>query len=42
MHSSHRYIIVKQELTRIWRSYIGLPVSPREWKIVWRNTHDEL
>lgn len=36
------YVIVKQELTRIWRSYIGLPVSPREWRIVWRNTHDEL
>lgn len=35
------YIIVKQEVRRLWENYIGLPITPREWKLVWRNT-DEL
>ncbi|PSR82776.1 endoplasmic reticulum Oxidoreductin 1 [Coniella lustricola] len=36
--------LAKQEVTRMWRGYIGLPVKPREWSIVWRNsdTHNEL
>ncbi|CAN8101039.1 unnamed protein product [Discula destructiva] len=36
------YKIVAQELKRIWQGYIGLPVSPREWQIVWRDAHDEI
>lgn len=38
----NRYTLITQELKRVWQGYIGLPVSPREWKLVWRNTHDEL
>lgn len=34
--------MVKQEVVRLWHNYIGLPVEPREWKLVWRNTPDEL
>ncbi|KAJ4416856.1 endoplasmic oxidoreductin-1 [Gnomoniopsis sp. IMI 355080] len=36
------YTLVTQELRRVWQGYIGLPVEPRQWKVVWRNTHDEL
>lgn len=35
------YIILKQEVRRLWENYIGLPITPREWTLVWRNT-DEL
>ncbi|KAF3764685.1 endoplasmic oxidoreductin [Cryphonectria parasitica EP155] len=36
------YTIVSQEISRLWKGYIGLPVKPREWKLVWRNPRDEL
>lgn len=32
-----RYTVVKQEVQRLWQSYIGLPVMPREWQLVWRS-----
>ncbi|ROW07883.1 hypothetical protein VMCG_03468 [Cytospora schulzeri] len=30
------WVITKQELRHVWQSYIGKPVTPRRWKLTWR------
>lgn len=40
--SLDRYVLVKQELRYVWQNYIGKPVSPRHWKVTWRQAGDPL
>lgn len=35
---NYSYTVAKQELQRLWQGYIGLPLTPREWKLVWRGS----
>ncbi|KAL1882148.1 endoplasmic oxidoreductin-1 [Diaporthe australafricana] len=30
------WLFVKQEARYLWQNYVGLPVTPRHWKLAWR------
>ncbi|ROW14218.1 hypothetical protein VPNG_04273 [Cytospora leucostoma] len=34
------WLLLKQEVRHMWRSYIGLPVGPRQWRLTWRDAGD--